>query len=157
MRRRHLFSNTNYHDDVIKWKHFPRCWPFVRGIHRCPVNSLPAKRPVTRSFDIFFDLRPNKRLSKQWSGWYLRPHRAHYDVTVMYSTSSTIVTPSANLQPRENSLRELAKWNEKTMHVFRLQRRWSAMRRLGLRRRMRQQPRLHADVLQTFLCLLLSG
>ena len=21
------------HDDVIKWKHFPRCWPFVRGIH----------------------------------------------------------------------------------------------------------------------------
>ena len=27
------------HDDVIKWKHFPRCWPFVRGIHRSPVNS----------------------------------------------------------------------------------------------------------------------
>ena len=24
-------------DDVIKWKHFPRYWPFVRGIHR--VNS----------------------------------------------------------------------------------------------------------------------
>ena len=28
-----------YHDDVIKWKHFPRYWPFVRGIHRSPVNS----------------------------------------------------------------------------------------------------------------------
>ena len=27
------------HDDVINWKHFPRCWPFVRGIHRSPVNS----------------------------------------------------------------------------------------------------------------------
>ena len=26
------------HDDVIKWKHFPRYWPFVRGIHRWPVN-----------------------------------------------------------------------------------------------------------------------
>ena len=26
-------------DDVIKWKHFPRNWPFVRGIHRSPVNS----------------------------------------------------------------------------------------------------------------------
>ena len=24
----------NSHDDVIKWKHFPRYWPFVRGIHR---------------------------------------------------------------------------------------------------------------------------
>ena len=27
------------HDDVIKWKHFPPYWPFVRGIHRSPVNS----------------------------------------------------------------------------------------------------------------------
>ena len=27
------------HDDVTEWKHFPRYWPFVRGIHRSPVNS----------------------------------------------------------------------------------------------------------------------
>ena len=27
------------HDDVIKWKHIPRYWPFVWGIHRSPVNS----------------------------------------------------------------------------------------------------------------------
>ena len=27
------------HDDVIKWKHFPHYWPFVRGIHWSPVNS----------------------------------------------------------------------------------------------------------------------
>ena len=27
------------HDDVIKWKYFPRYWPFVRRIHRYPVNS----------------------------------------------------------------------------------------------------------------------
>ena len=53
------------HVDVIKWKHFPRYWPFVRGIHRSP-----AQRPVTRSFDVFFDLHPNKRLSKQWWGWW---------------------------------------------------------------------------------------
>ena len=26
-------------DDVIKWKHFPRHWPFVRGIPWSPVNS----------------------------------------------------------------------------------------------------------------------
>ena len=42
-----------------------RYWPFVRGIHRSPV----AQRPVTQSFDVFFDLRPNKRLSQQWWGW----------------------------------------------------------------------------------------
>ena len=30
------YSRNTYgsHDDVIKWKHFPRNWPFVRGIHR---------------------------------------------------------------------------------------------------------------------------
>ena len=50
------------HDDVIKWKHFPRNWPFVWGIHR--TGEFPTQRPVTRSFDVFFDLRLNKRLSK---------------------------------------------------------------------------------------------
>ena len=50
------------HDDVIKWKHFPRYWPFVRGI--------PTHWPVTRSFDVFFDLCLNKRLSKQLWGWW---------------------------------------------------------------------------------------
>ena len=54
------------YDDVIKWKHFPRYWPFVRGIH----GEFPAQRPVTRSFNVFFDLLLNKRLSKQsWGGW----------------------------------------------------------------------------------------
>ena len=142
-------------DDVIKWKHFPRNWPFVWGIHRSPVNSLhkgqwrgalmfslicawindwvnnreaghlrryrtslwrhrnaitwesqhsrdeaegnseimmtssngdifsvtgylcgdftgefTSQRPVTRSFDVFFDLHLIKRLSKQLCGWW---------------------------------------------------------------------------------------
>ena len=167
------FDTNVLHDDVIKWKHFPRNWPFVRGIHRSPVNSphkgqwrgalmfslicvwinnreagdlrryrahydvivmknvkllkpndgnqtfsfkkmhlkmssvkwrlfwlawwrhqmetfyasqsicagnspvpgeFPAQRPVMRSFDIFFDMRPNKRLSKQsWGWWFETP------------------------------------------------------------------------------------
>ena len=29
----------SFHDDVIKWKHFSRYWPFVRGIHRSRVNT----------------------------------------------------------------------------------------------------------------------
>ena len=28
-------------------------------------GEFPTQRPVTRSFDVYFDLRPNKRLSKQ--------------------------------------------------------------------------------------------
>ena len=39
------------HDDVIKSEHFPRYWPFVRGIHRSSTNP---QRPVTRTFDVFF-------------------------------------------------------------------------------------------------------
>ena len=42
----HQSSNLfgcNSQDDVIKWKHFPRYWPFVRGIHRSPVNSPHTK------------------------------------------------------------------------------------------------------------------
>ena len=50
----------------------------------CAGNSpvtceFPAQRPVARSFDVLFDLRPNKRLSKQSRG----RHRTHYDVIVM--------------------------------------------------------------------------
>ena len=33
-------------------------------------GEFPAQRPVTRSFDVFFDLRLNKRLSKQWWCWW---------------------------------------------------------------------------------------
>ena len=34
------------------------------------IGEFPVQRPVTRSFDVFFDLRLNKRLSKQWWGWW---------------------------------------------------------------------------------------
>ena len=60
-------KQLSWHDDVIKWNHFPRYWPFVRGIHR---SQFPAQWPVTRSFGVFFDLRLNKRLSKQPRGWW---------------------------------------------------------------------------------------
>ena len=33
-------------------------------------GEFPAQRPVTRSFDVFFYLRSNKWLSKQWGGWW---------------------------------------------------------------------------------------
>ena len=33
-------------------------------------GPIPTQRPVTLSFDVFFDLRLNERLSKQWWGWW---------------------------------------------------------------------------------------
>ena len=70
------------HDDVIKWKHFPRYWPFVRGIHRSPVNS-PHKGQWRGA--LMFSL-----ICVWINGWVnnreagdLRRYPAHYDVTVM--------------------------------------------------------------------------
>ena len=42
----------------------PLCWQFTGP------GDFPTQRPVTRSFDVFFDLRLNKRLSKQPWGWW---------------------------------------------------------------------------------------
>ena len=54
------------------------------GAGNSPVTGeFPAQRPVTRSFDIFSDLRLNKRLSKQSWGWWFERHCTHYDVIVM--------------------------------------------------------------------------
>ena len=33
-------------------------------------GEFPTQRPVTRSFDVYFDLHPNKQLSKQYRGWW---------------------------------------------------------------------------------------
>ena len=33
-------------------------------------GEFPTQRPVTQSFDVYFDLRPNERLSKQSRGWW---------------------------------------------------------------------------------------
>ena len=54
------------------------------GVGNSPVTGeFPSQRPVTRGFDVVFDLHLNKRLSKQSRRCCLRRHRGHYDVTVM--------------------------------------------------------------------------
>ena len=74
---------TVLHDDVIQWKHFPRYWPFVRGIQRSTVDS-PYKGQWRAA--LMFSL-----ICARINGWVnhreagdLRRHRTHYDVTVMY-------------------------------------------------------------------------
>ena len=70
------------HDDVIKWKHLTRYWPFVREIHWSPMNS-PHKGQWRGA--LMFSLicawiigRVNNRVPGD-----LRCHRANYDVTVV--------------------------------------------------------------------------
>ena len=63
-----------------------------------PVTSeFPSQRPVTRSFDVFFDLLLNKWLSKQsWGWWFETPSCSlwrHSNVTLTYF-NLTSVKPS---------------------------------------------------------------
>ena len=89
-------SCCDLHDDVIKWKYSPRYRPFVRGIHRLPVNS--PHKGLWRGA-LFFSL-----ICAWINGWVnnrkagdLRRHRAHYDVTVMDYMTTEIATGRHNL------------------------------------------------------------
>ena len=70
------------HDDVIKWKHFPCYWPFVRRIHQSPAKS-PHKGQwcgalMFSLICVWINVWVNNREAGD-----LRSYRAHYDVTVM--------------------------------------------------------------------------
>ena len=78
--RWYLTSTWSY-DRPISTMKFPRSWwrhqmeTFSALLALCAGNSpvtgeFPSQRPVTRSFYVFFDLHPNKRLSKQSWGWW---------------------------------------------------------------------------------------
>ena len=111
----HILNNaTQYDKNIVSWPN-PKQWMMIHSRSLTKVMLLtwwrhqmetisallaiysensPAtgefstQRPVTRGFDVCFDLHLNKRLSKQWWGWWLRRHRAHHDVFVMKVTVS---------------------------------------------------------------------
>ena len=70
------------HDDVIKWKHFPRYWPFVRGIHRWPVNS-PHKGQWCEALVFPLICAWTNSWADDGDASELRRRRAHYEVNVM--------------------------------------------------------------------------
>ena len=78
-------SNTaKVHDDVIKWKHFPRSWPFVWEL----IGQNSHHKGHWREVLTFF------LICAQTNGWVhnrdagdLRRHRAHYGVIVMWTLS----------------------------------------------------------------------
>ena len=102
------FSNV-IHDDIIKWKHFPRYRPFVCGIHRSPVNS-PHKGQWRGT--LIFTL-----ICARINGWVnnceagnLRRNRAHYDVIVMFQM---------HIDLGQHLLRQwLAAWRHQAMHCL---------------------------------------
>ena len=65
------------------WWHY-QMETFFALLALCAGNSpviceFPSQRPVTRSFDVLFDLRLNKRLSRQsWGWWFETPSRSSW-------------------------------------------------------------------------------
>ena len=76
----------NIHDDVIKWKHFPRNWPFVWGIHRSPVNSQHKGQWREALMFSLICARINGWVNNGEAGELWR-YRAHCDVIVMFFPS----------------------------------------------------------------------
>ena len=72
----------NNHDDVIKCKHFPRYWPFVRGIYRSPVNS-PHRGQLNGALMFYLICAGINDWVNNHEAGDLRRHCAHYDVNVM--------------------------------------------------------------------------
>ena len=70
------------HDDVIKWKHSPCYWLFVRGIHRSPVNS-PHKGQWRGALMFSLICVWIKGWENNLEAGDLRRYCAHYDVIVM--------------------------------------------------------------------------
>ena len=101
----------------MKGKHFPRYWPFVRGIHRSPVNS--PHKGQWRGALIF-------SLICVWiNGWVnnheagdLRRYRAHHDVTVFW-WSHDVEMLSASLVHCEGNPRKMAPPMPLNHHYFR--------------------------------------
>ena len=89
-----------FHDDVIEWKHIPRYWPFLRGIHGSPVNS-PHKGQwrealIFSLICVWID---------DWGAGDLRRHRSHVMsthwgwVTHICVSKLTIIASDNGLSP----------------------------------------------------------
>ena len=70
-------------------------------------GEYPAQRPVTQSFDVFFDLRPNKRLSKQpWGWWFQTPSWSLW----RHCNVKSIIRLVMNLQRKESCYQQPCYW-----------------------------------------------
>ena len=72
-------------------------------------GEFPTQRPVARSFYVFFDLRLNKRLSKQWWGWWFETlssplwrHRSGRRVPVYTACSMILLLMSGRCKGSRN-------------------------------------------------------
>ena len=86
------------HEDVVPWKCLPHYWPFVRGIHRSPVDS-PHKGSVMPMFGVFFDISLNRMSNKHSICRWLKTPLRSCEITVMHNPNLVITGPAAVQTP----------------------------------------------------------
>ena len=98
-------TRWNVPETITWWRHQMETFSTLLAL--CAGNSpvtgeFPSQRPVTQSFDVFFDLHLNKRSNKQsWSWWFeapLHPLWRHSNVyQINHITNHIMIKP---LNPR---------------------------------------------------------
>ena len=114
------------HDDVIKWRQFPRSWTFVRGIPRSPVNSPHKGQWRGASMFPLIYAWMNVWANNRQAG-DLRDHRAHYDVTVVIRKTisraswAASLTEAAQSRDKESNFGQIwiriTNFSSKKMHL----------------------------------------
>ena len=114
------------------WRHqmetFSALLPNCAG--KSPVTGeFPAQRPLTRSFDVFFDLHLHKQLTKQWSGrWFQTPSRPlwRHCIVAMASqiTSRSIVCSIASTSSWQKSLAFLILFRNRKLFLMAHDKSW---------------------------------
>ena len=99
------------HDDVNKWKHFPRNWPFVRGINRSQwiVNPRPKHREYISRSDWFTE-------NKISSIWKLCCHWWYGKLSLRQFTAPSVTAKLSNFQSFVFS-EPVRKWNVVAGHI----------------------------------------
>ena len=94
------YSELTYDIHLISMETFSALLAICAGNSPVP-GEFPTQRPVTRSFDVYFDLRPNNRLSKQLWGWWFetqsRPLWRHRNDSRYFGPDFTEVCPQGSL------------------------------------------------------------
>ena len=104
LKRKCHFDEIVVHDDVIKWEHFPRYWPFARGSPRSPVNS--HHKGQWREALMFSLICARK------NGWVKQPIRRWFETP---SRSSWRHCNASSLQEVVNMA---MKWSTKTVESW---------------------------------------
>ena len=81
------------YDDVMKWKHIPRYWPFVRGINQSPSNSTHKGQWRGALMFSLMIYGCTNGCENNWDAVDVRRHCTHYDVTVVVTYDTTIASP----------------------------------------------------------------